>query len=187
MQLILQPQMGIAVGWHYGMTHHDMSLLVFESFNGSLPFSLFSEPTAAILESTDGVSDEESQEEDEDDLDNNGHSDTEDDTENQIESINLSSLPIKRKAVLEAPTIALCADNDCGLEIDGIDLLLCDAPGCNLTACKCGPHIFPLTSKLTIFYSQYHMTCRGELSKPQGGWFCDDECKNNAVFRVGKA
>ena len=179
--------MGIAVGWHYGMTHHDMSLLVFESFNGSLPFSLFSEPTAAILESTDGVSDEESQEEDEDDLDNNGHSDTEGDTENQIESINLSSLPVKRKAVLEAPTIALCADDDCGLEIDGIDLLLCNAPGCNLTVRKCGPHIFPLTSKLTIFYSQYHMTCRGELSKPQGGWFCDDECKKNAVFRVGKA
>ena len=31
------------------------------------------------------------------------------------------------------------------------------------------------------------MTCRGELSKPQGGWFCDDECKKNAGFRVGNA
>ena len=31
------------------------------------------------------------------------------------------------------------------------------------------------------------MTCRGELSKPQGGWFCDDDCKKNAGFRVGKA
>jgi hypothetical protein len=28
------------------------------------------------------------------------------------------------------------------------------------------------------------MTCRGELSKPQGGWFCDDECKKKAGFRV---
>ena len=70
-----------------------MSLLVFEFFNGSLPFYLFSEPTATTLESVDGVSDEESQEEDDNDLDDNGHGDTEDDTENQIESINLSSLP----------------------------------------------------------------------------------------------
>ena len=83
-------------------------------------------------------------------------------------------------------TIALCADDDCGLEIESINLLLCDAPGCNLTVCKC-TYIFPLTSKLIIFYSQYHMTYRGELSKPQGGWFCDDECKKNAGFRVGKA
>ena len=60
--------MGIAVGWHYGMTHHDMNLLVFEFFNGSLPFYLFSEPTAATLESVDGVSDEESQEEDDNDV-----------------------------------------------------------------------------------------------------------------------
>jgi len=78
-------------------------------------FSLFSEHTAAILESnTDGVSDEDSQEED-DDLDDNG--DTEDDTMNQIESINLSSLPVKRKAVLEEPTIPLCADDDCGYRL----------------------------------------------------------------------
>ena len=73
---------------------------VFGSSGAIFLFSLFSEPTAAILESTDGVSDEESQEEDDDDLDN-GHGDTEDDTKNQIESINLLSLPVKRKAVLE--------------------------------------------------------------------------------------
>ena len=41
-------------------------------------------------------------------------------------------------------------------------------------------------NKLIIFYSQYHMTCRGELSKPQWGWFCDDECKKNAGFGIGK-
>ena len=58
-------------------------------------------------------------------------------------SINLeSSLPFKRKAVLEEPTIPLCTDDDCGLEIEGIDLLSCDAPGCNLTVCTCA-HIFP--------------------------------------------
>ena len=53
----------------------------------------------------DGVSDEESQEEDEK-LDANGDTGTEDDTMNpsQIESINMSSLPVKRKAVLEEPT-----------------------------------------------------------------------------------
>ena len=48
--------------------------------------------------------------------------------------------------------------------------LSCNAPGCNLTVCKC-THIFPLT-KLIILYFQYHMTCRGKLSKPQGVWFC---------------
>ena len=81
---------------------------VFGSSGAIFLFSLFSEPTAAILESTDGVSGEESQEEDDNDLDNNGHGETEDDTKKQIESINLSSLPVKRKAVLEEPTIALC-------------------------------------------------------------------------------
>ena len=62
---------------------------------------------------------------------------------NQIESINLSSdsgssesLPVKCKAMFEEPTIALCADDDCGLEIESIDLLSCDAPGCNLTVRK---------------------------------------------------
>ena len=88
------------------------------------------------MESNTDVSDEESQEEDDD-------RDTEDDTMNQIESINLSSdsgssesMPVKRKAMFEEPTIALCADDDCGLEIESIDLLSCDAPGCNLTVRK---------------------------------------------------
>ena len=56
-----------------------------------------------------------------------------DDTMNQIESINLSSLPVpvKRKAVLDEPAIPLCADDDHDyrLEIASIDLLSCDAPG----------------------------------------------------------
>ena len=93
----------------------------------------------------------------------------------------------KHKVVLEEPSIPLYSDNDCGLEIEGIDLLSCNAPGCNLTVCKRAHTIFPLVlSKLIIFYSQYHMACRGELSKPQGGWFCDDECKKNAGFHIGK-
>ena len=57
----------------------------------------------------------------------------------------------------------------------------------NLTEWKCA-HIFPLRlTKLIILYSQYHMTCRGELSQPPCGWFCDDKCKKNAGFHVGKA
>ena len=93
----------------------------------------------------------------------------------------------KHKAVLEEPSIPLYSDNDCGLEIEGIDLLSCNAPGCNLTVCKRAHTIFPLVLiKLIIFYSQYHMACRGELSKPQGGWFCDDECKKNAGFYIRK-
>ena len=70
-----------------------------------------------------------------------------------------------------------------------VDLLSCNAPGCNLTVCKCTNIIFPLVvlTKLIIFYSQYHMTCRGELSKPQGGWFCDDECKKNVLESLESA
>ena len=40
-------------------------------------------------------------------------------------------LPVKRKAMFEEPNIALCADDDCGLKIESIELLLCDAPRCN--------------------------------------------------------
>ena len=71
----------------------------------------------------------------------------------------------KRKAVLEEPSIPLCADDDWGLEIEGIDLLSWNAPspGSNLTVCKCAHTIFPLVlTKLVIFYSQYHMTCKGK-------------------------
>ena len=91
--------------------------------------------------------------------------------------------------VLKEPSIPLCANDDCGIEIEGIDLLSCNAPGCNLTVCKCTNIIFSLVvlTKLIIFYSQYHMTCRGELSKPQGGWFCDDECKKNVLESLESA
>ena len=46
--------------------------------------------------------------------------------------------------VLEEPSIPLCVDDDCGIEIEGVDLLSCNAPGCNLTVCKCTNTIFPL-------------------------------------------
>ncbi|GJE96106.1 hypothetical protein PsYK624_122990 [Phanerochaete sordida] len=32
----------------------------------------------------------------------------------------------------------------------------------------------------------YHLACRGLLERPIGGWFCDDECTENAGFRVTK-
>ncbi|GJE96780.1 hypothetical protein PsYK624_129860 [Phanerochaete sordida] len=32
----------------------------------------------------------------------------------------------------------------------------------------------------------YHLACRGLLERPIGGWFCDDECTENAGFRVAK-
>ena len=56
-------------------------------------------------------------------------------------------------------------------EVEWIELLNrpCDASGFDLTARKYA-HIFPLT-KLIIFYSQYDITCRGELFKTQGGLF----------------
>ncbi|KAF9536886.1 hypothetical protein CPC08DRAFT_771425 [Agrocybe pediades] len=57
-----------------------------------------------------------------------------------------------------------CADDGCGSVIAESDLLKCDAPGCELT---------------------YHLSCQGLLVRPTGGWFCDDDCKKNAGFRVG--
>ena len=41
------------------------------------------------------------------------------------------------KVVLEEPSIPLYANDDCELKIEGIELLSCNAPGCNLTVCKC--------------------------------------------------
>ena len=35
----------------------------------------------------------------------------------------------KGKAVLKKPSIPLCANDDCGIEIEGIDLLSCNALG----------------------------------------------------------
>ena len=93
---------------------------------------------------TDRVTNEESQEEDDDSDDSNDSNDT----MNQIESINL---PVKRKAVLEEPSIHLCADDDCGLEIEGTDLLSCNAPGCNSTVCKHAHTIFQLVLTKTHF------------------------------------
>ncbi|KAF8811359.1 hypothetical protein BYT27DRAFT_7089776, partial [Phlegmacium glaucopus] len=58
----------------------------------------------------------------------------------------------------------LCADDGCETTIEEVDLLCCDAPGCGLT---------------------YHLTCQGLFEKPSGGWFCDDECRKNAGWRVG--
>ena len=45
-------------------------------------------------------------------------------------------MPVKCKVMFEEPTIALYADDYCGLEIESIDLLSCDTPGCNLTVHK---------------------------------------------------
>ncbi|KIK05233.1 hypothetical protein K443DRAFT_675348 [Laccaria amethystina LaAM-08-1] len=56
---------------------------------------------------------------------------------------------------------SLCADEGCETVIEERDLLRCGA--CNLV---------------------YHLTCRGLIERPGGGWFCDDECKANAGGRV---
>lgn len=58
----------------------------------------------------------------------------------------------------------VCNDPGCETLVSNVDLLRCDSPGC---------------------YLVYHLTCRGLIEKPSGGWFCDDECKRNAGFRVG--
>ncbi|KAF9547125.1 hypothetical protein CPC08DRAFT_729779 [Agrocybe pediades] len=69
-----------------------------------------------------------------------------------------------RTAAALAAENAVCADIECGTEIEPDELLCCQAPGCGL---------------------KYHLRCRGLLEKPSGNWFCDDDCKENAGFRVG--
>ncbi|EDR03916.1 uncharacterized protein LACBIDRAFT_331070 [Laccaria bicolor S238N-H82] len=51
----------------------------------------------------------------------------------------------------------ICADEGCETVVEDQDLLCCGA--CNLV---------------------YHLTCRGLVERPAGGWFCDDDCKANA-------
>ena len=76
----------------------------------------------------------------------------------------------KGKAVLKEPSIPLCANDDCGI----VDLLLC----------KCTNTIFPLVvlTKFIIFYSQYHMACRGELSNLRGVGFVMTSVRKMLAF-----
>ena len=80
-------------------------------------------------------------------------------------------------------TSNVCADDGCEADIDDEnELLHCDAPGCCLT-------VSVLSGfgglNLLIMRPQYHLSCQGLFDKPVGGWFCDDECKKNAGYRVG--
>ncbi|KAF8157792.1 hypothetical protein B0H34DRAFT_428377 [Crassisporium funariophilum] len=71
---------------------------------------------------------------------------------------------LQKQRVLEVDKENFCADEGCEKTIEEIDLLCCSAPGCGLT---------------------YHLTCQGLFERPSGKWFCDDECKKNAGWRVG--
>ncbi|KJA13394.1 hypothetical protein HYPSUDRAFT_151636, partial [Hypholoma sublateritium FD-334 SS-4] len=78
------------------------------------------------------------------------------------------SPPKKRKAaaVHGEPLVDLsmmCSDDTCGEFIEQDDLLSCIAPGCG---------------------QNYHLTCQGYIEKPLE-FFCDDQCKEDAGFRVG--
>jgi hypothetical protein len=77
----------------------------------------------------------------------------------------------------------ICADDGCEASIDDeSEILRCDAPGCRLTV---RVSIGGFTGFLLIVNPQYHLSCQGLFERPVGGWFCDDECKKNAGYRVG--
>ncbi|KAF8874313.1 hypothetical protein CPB84DRAFT_1853644 [Gymnopilus junonius] len=58
---------------------------------------------------------------------------------------------------------ATCNDPGCESPINESELLCCDCPGC---------------------YLMYHLSCRGLIKKPDQAWFCDNECRKNAGFKV---
>jgi hypothetical protein len=88
---------------------------------------------------------------------------------------------LRKRRIMEADEENMCADEDCEKRIDEVDLLSCNAPGCGLTVSD-STFTFSL---LNLPWTQYHLTCQGLFEKPSGGWFCDDECKKNAGWRVG--
>ena len=78
----------------------------------------------------------------------------------------------------------VCNDPGCETLIDNVDLLRCDSLGCYLAVSqlKFSTCQRDLPSELI----KYHLTCRGLVEKPTGGWFCDVECRRNAGFTVRK-
>ena len=78
----------------------------------------------------------------------------------------------------------VCNDLECETLINDGDLLRCDSPGCYLVVSQLN---FATHSRdLPAVIIQYHLTCRGLVEKPAGGWFCDDDCRRNAGFTVRK-
>ncbi|KAF8910005.1 hypothetical protein CPB84DRAFT_1743507 [Gymnopilus junonius] len=57
----------------------------------------------------------------------------------------------------------VCNDPGCGIPIEDVNLVQCLGPGCKFV---------------------YHLTCRGLFEKPKTAWFCNDDCRKNAGFRV---
>ncbi|KAF8897104.1 hypothetical protein CPB84DRAFT_1748133 [Gymnopilus junonius] len=49
------------------------------------------------------------------------------------------------------------------MAIEDADLMWCSGPRCKFV---------------------YHITCRGLFEKPKNAWFCDNDCRRNAGFRV---
>ena len=92
------------------------------------------------------------------------------------------TLWLRKQRILEADKENMCANEGCEKRIDDIDLLSCNAPGCGLTVSD-SSFTFSL---LNLSWTQYHLTCQGLFEKPPGGWFCDDECKKNSGWQVGK-
>ena len=92
-----------------------------------------------------------------------------------------SSRGRKRELPGQAHSSNVCTDEGCEASIDDEnELLRCDAPGCHLTV-----SVLRGFGRLLIMSPQYHLSCQGLVDKPVGGWFCDDECKKNAGYRVG--
>ncbi|KJA25111.1 hypothetical protein HYPSUDRAFT_135245 [Hypholoma sublateritium FD-334 SS-4] len=86
----------------------------------------------------------------------------------EVANAEVPPLSRKRKAAAVVPDtilddLMICADDSCCEMIEEGDLLTCTAPGCG---------------------QNYHLTCQGFIEKPLE-FFCDDQCKQDAGFRVG--
>ncbi|TDL20018.1 hypothetical protein BD410DRAFT_899810 [Rickenella mellea] len=55
-----------------------------------------------------------------------------------------------------------CGDPSCGRIVDS-DPLICKGPGCG---------------------QQFHLACKGMFEQPTTDWFCDDDCRGNALGRT---
>ena len=72
-----------------------------------------------------------------------------------------------------------CSEDGCNDPTDARLMVQCAGPGCDLMVSHITVDIFQLTILI-----RYHLSCRGLMSVPIGGWFCDDVCKESAGFTV---
>ena len=89
----------------------------------------------------------------------------------------------RRKAPSEVNEEPFCSD--CELVIRDDHLLKCSELSCTEKVCL-NMYYVVLKACLLPSFIQYHLACRGLVEQPDGEWFCNDDCKENAGLRVSK-